>query len=344
MRAHNPLGWISALPVFLIDDDIVESKNLVRQNFIEQDVGKYKSVVMAERYSQGFGIPLYPLVGRVDDNLTGLPSLQFPTFTGATPYQNIVLIMAVDSPAARRDILKYFFRNASTDTVFVIDAGNEDNFGQVKFFTKRPLLGDERGKQSYFQSLPKMVPEPFPVKYIPFPANHYTNLGSSASEKSCADLDQTLAINSIMATIMCGILQNFLYIKPMNYHEIRYSLNGAISTVFNTPANWLSDVGGNTWHSTEFAKNIRYQDALALDYLKGFGVATEYRNHIVQKLDAMGLTVTDLGELLPKPKPAQTVAIEGATKPTKFAPVKRVRRTPVNPLLVPVDMSEDIQF
>ena len=36
--------------LILIDGDIVEEKNLVRQNFIEQDIGQNKAEVMASRY------------------------------------------------------------------------------------------------------------------------------------------------------------------------------------------------------------------------------------------------------------------------------------------------------
>lgn len=35
----------------LVDGDTVEPKNLIRQNFIEQDIGKNKAAVMADRYS-----------------------------------------------------------------------------------------------------------------------------------------------------------------------------------------------------------------------------------------------------------------------------------------------------
>lgn len=36
--------------IIICDGDIVEPKNLIRQNFIEQDVGRIKSQVLAERY------------------------------------------------------------------------------------------------------------------------------------------------------------------------------------------------------------------------------------------------------------------------------------------------------
>lgn len=242
IRQFNPLGWKDDLPVFLIDDDVVEEKNLKRQNFIQQDIGKNKAVVLAERYSRGMGLPLYPVVRRI--NFTdSVKRLHAPSFSGNMPEDNIILIMAVDSPQARRDILKCFLH---TPNIFIIDAGNEDNFGQVKFFTNTYLTtGEGKTKtdnevSKMIGSIPKMIPEPIPVNYIPYSYKYYENLGTTVAEKSCADLDQTLAINAMMATIMCGILQNFLYAKPFTYNQINYNLNGAVSTVFNTPKFWFS--------------------------------------------------------------------------------------------------------
>lgn len=40
----------------ICDGDIVEQKNLVRQNFSEADLGRNKARVLAERYSRVFGI------------------------------------------------------------------------------------------------------------------------------------------------------------------------------------------------------------------------------------------------------------------------------------------------
>lgn len=36
--------------IIICDGDIVEKKNLVRQNFVEQDIGRNKAAVLAERY------------------------------------------------------------------------------------------------------------------------------------------------------------------------------------------------------------------------------------------------------------------------------------------------------
>ena len=40
----------------ICDGDVVEEKNLVRQNFIPADLGENKAQVLAERYSKVFGL------------------------------------------------------------------------------------------------------------------------------------------------------------------------------------------------------------------------------------------------------------------------------------------------
>ena len=42
--------------IIICDGDIAEPKNLVRQNFLEQDIGRNKAAVLAERYAGAFGI------------------------------------------------------------------------------------------------------------------------------------------------------------------------------------------------------------------------------------------------------------------------------------------------
>ncbi|KPV45691.1 ThiF family adenylyltransferase [Alicyclobacillus ferrooxydans] len=44
--------------VLLCDGDVVEQKNLLRQYFLEQDVGRNKAEVLAERYARAYGIDI----------------------------------------------------------------------------------------------------------------------------------------------------------------------------------------------------------------------------------------------------------------------------------------------
>lgn len=62
-----------AVPVLLIDGDTVEEKNLLRQYFLPQDVGRKKADVLAERYGRAYGLDIgsYPEYLTTEVNLAG---------------------------------------------------------------------------------------------------------------------------------------------------------------------------------------------------------------------------------------------------------------------------------
>ena len=64
------IGFAADRPVRILvcDGDVVEGKNLIRQNFVEQDIGRNKAQVMAERYSAAFGIECEYIPRFVEDN------------------------------------------------------------------------------------------------------------------------------------------------------------------------------------------------------------------------------------------------------------------------------------
>src|SRR5512143_3997366 len=51
----------------IADGDKVEPKNLTRQNFVASDVGEFKSIALAKRYSAAFGIPIRAISGMLED-------------------------------------------------------------------------------------------------------------------------------------------------------------------------------------------------------------------------------------------------------------------------------------
>ena len=263
VQAYNPAAPMGSVKIFLVDGDIVEQKNLVRQNFIEQDVGKPKALVLAERYGRAFGMDLFPVVQNVTLRSNWSGDLEFETSrknsngSYSLSLNGSLILMCVDSAEARKTILSRIRmdqdvdRTPSPGPAFVIDAGNEDNFGQVRFFSMKSLTYSDpsHGRYPTFKDwLEKRsgsrTPKPFTyqheMNFIPIPVSHYEGLGESASEKSCAELNQTLAINAIMATTMMGIVQNLYFFQPMTYDCIRVGLDGANATEFNTPFSWLS--------------------------------------------------------------------------------------------------------
>lgn len=235
----NPRGWLVNPQIVVIDFDVVEEKNLIRQNFIAQDVGKHKATVLANRYSRAFGVNIVPMLERIDHNMyqggleRSLKTLMGADFIGS---RDAMVLMCVDSVAARKEVLRAFAdMNATVGSqpYFVIDAGNEDTFGQVKFFHLKSIVTHFSRTTSEISSMeaPKMTPVPVSLPFIPMDLNYYNNIVDNQAV-SCAELDQTLAINASMATMMMGVVQNYMYCKPFSYNGRNIDLNGAGSTTF----------------------------------------------------------------------------------------------------------------
>lgn len=241
LRRFNPAAMLEKCDIYVIDGDIVEEKNLSRQNFIAPDVGRNKALVVAERYARAFGLNIIPCTEFLRPETK-------PKFDGPageilfkTVFENAVVIFAVDSAKARKEILQ-FMNHYCTSNLFVIDAGNEDDFGQIKTFTGHMLINEHGNLGQTLDGLPKDLPCELTVGFIPFDFEYYRNLGESASERSCADLPQTLAINTMMSTLILCTLQNFLQLRPMTYDGQSFSLKGGVSTTWNTPRNWARRV------------------------------------------------------------------------------------------------------
>lgn len=153
-----------------------------------------------------------------------------------------VVISCVDSPDARRRLLQLiptmlamktgsYNENlipAHLQNFLVIDAGNEDAFGQVSYFN--PIVPTLCDNETLLKAIPDRSPCSLDIGYVPMPIGKYKNMKEGIREGSCADLDQTLAINQMMATFIGMIFQNLLYGMKMDFHTIRANLNGTFSS------------------------------------------------------------------------------------------------------------------
>jgi molybdopterin/thiamine biosynthesis adenylyltransferase len=318
LRKHNPAAMLDKCDIYVIDGDIVEEKNLSRQNFITPDVGRNKALVVAERYARAFGINVIPCT----EFLT--PTTR-PTFDGPageiafkTVFENAVVIFCVDSAKARKEILQ-FMNKYCTSNLFVIDAGNEDDFGQIKMFTGHLLLNSGSETKKTLAGMPKDVPCSLTTGFIPMDFEYYENLGESVSERSCADLPQTLAINTMMATLILCTLQNFMQLRPMTYDGQSYSLTGGTSTSWNTPRRWAQRVvdwdNAKAAHHNFIRGNGRINAGTAL---KASGdengdIFFKLRNEAKASYKASGMRLLSSGELeqiAPPPPPEMKVVAE----------------------------------
>jgi molybdopterin/thiamine biosynthesis adenylyltransferase len=255
--------WIVNPAIHLIDDDIVEEKNLSRQNFIYTDVGKPKAVVLAQRYSKAYNIPIVPIVEKVIG--TGTFSVSSKIFnSGEALIQGnklaAMVISCVDSMAARRAILEEFSHTVFNHGGIFLDGGNEDLFGQVMISNPRHIAHRRVSKTdidtlaSRYPKLATNLPVKHTVTEIPLDLKFYSLGGDGTSTRSCADLDQTMAINSLIAVTMFGMIQNILYSKVINTPRINVTLAGSFPEYYTPQFLWNISVNGSNELTTEQRK------------------------------------------------------------------------------------------
>ena len=153
------LGYASEHPTRIIvcDGDVTEQKNLIRQNFVEQDIGRNKAQVLAERYAAAFGIECEyrPEFIETQEELYTL------TEPDRVPYpmepQRVILLGCVDNNKSRQLCHRVF--QQKRDLIY-IDAGNGEHTGQVVCGVRqsgrtlyKPICFTDSGRYSH--SIPK---------------------------------------------------------------------------------------------------------------------------------------------------------------------------------------------
>lgn len=182
----------------ICDGDIVEQKNLVRQNFSEADLGRNKARVLAERYSRVFGIEteyVPNFVETVDALMELIRPLDWKRdqYEWKTIKEMVVLIGAVDNNRSRQVCHKAF--SQSKELVY-IDSGNGEFSGQV-------VCGVRRNGRTVQKPVGSVYPELMRDKGDKFP-----------TELSCAEAaqsdPQSMAANITAATAVVDMVYNIL--------------------------------------------------------------------------------------------------------------------------------------
>lgn len=247
--------------VYLFDDDTVETKNLTRQLFIKPDVGHYKASALANRYEKAYNFPIIDVNIKFQDVGQHTEATEEELYRarrkeilvdGGNPdgvrrneehgylnffYSNryTVYIICIDSVEDRFKIFNMIATLAANDKYMIIDAGNENTFGQVsnfqlKAYTEPTYPDSDKVVTAYNNSLEQAISESYTAikdlksSGIPFPWNLY--IGREESEINCADLDQTLAVNSLMASGIMLSFQNLALMNPIKVSTTYYNLNG----------------------------------------------------------------------------------------------------------------------
>ena len=205
------IGFAAARQIRIIvcDGDVVEEKNLIRQNFVEQDIGRNKAQVMAERYSAAFGIECEYIPRFVEDEkelfrLTE-PDFRQNSWRGVPETQRVLLLGCVDNNKSRKMCHAVFSRHKD---IIYIDSGNGEHTGQV-------VCGVRQTGRTMYKPVCSLYPDMLKDE-DKFP-----------SELSCAEravsAPQSVTANLTAATAVVSFLYDLLICGELKTRYVTFS-------------------------------------------------------------------------------------------------------------------------
>jgi PRTRC genetic system ThiF family protein len=218
------------LRLYFVDDDRIEEKNLVRQNFCQAEIGYPKAFSLAWRYTAAFGLTITPVVERFSAELLDRYK---PSYS---PQGTLTIVVgAVDNVHARRDMAEAITAKLRTqpnprDKLFWLDAGNERLSGQV-------LAGNSLEPEPLLSPLGYCVGIPLPHLQEPSLLMERERPVDEV-DLSCADLtllaEQSAMINRAMATWLGVYLYRLLQSRDLDMMATYLSLRGATRSTLIT--------------------------------------------------------------------------------------------------------------
>lgn len=190
--------------IIIADGDIVERKNLIRQNFAECDIGENKAEVMAERYSEVFGIETEYIPDFIESE-EQLCELLDVKGGWNEPKPIGILIGAVDNNRSRVMCHNVF---QTLDDMIYIDAGNGEYTGQV-------VCGVKQSGTVMSKPAARVYPEIL------------TDVEKFPSELSCAERSvsapQSIAANLFASTAIASMLYYLLIEGELKTNRMTFS-------------------------------------------------------------------------------------------------------------------------
>ena len=196
--------------VIVCDGDIVEEKNLVRQNFISADLGKNKAQVLSERYASAFGLEISYIPEFIEDE-DRLAELVRPDTYQLSPYGYeqeeglSILIGGVDNNRSRQLCHKVF---KDAKNLIYIDSSNGEHTGQV-------VCGIRRSGRTYYKPIGDIYPDVL-LDTDKFP-----------TQLSCAEAavsaPQSIVANIMAGTAVVSYLYNIMVLGNIETRSVTFS-------------------------------------------------------------------------------------------------------------------------
>lgn len=204
-RHRQPYG----ISYTLVDGDKVEKKNIIRQNFIASDIGKFKSDVLAKRYSLAFGIEIQsaPVYIKTLDDLNKICKNHVDIIAGC-----------VDNYWTRKCLCEWIDKKQDYNRPLLIDAGNEEKSGQI--FIQGEINNSSVCPPKLLEVHPEIAQAKDEIK----------------QDRSCAEGvatgEQSLSVNITAALLIYNIVESLLRGNPLHYYEVTFSNQNSFQKKF----------------------------------------------------------------------------------------------------------------
>lgn len=270
--------------ITIIDKDLIEDKNLTRQNFVSSDLGKNKAEVMSTRYGRAFGIDIRYISEYINNHLMLVDYMK----TFPKDESHFVIVDCTDNNKTRLLIhhaIEYYASTISSkQSIYYISSGNEEIAGQVSLSVKhlntqvrslKVLLDTVTFEQSVSESFLFNVPDICEL----FPDMDIDKL---PEELSCAENSilspQNIHTNYTAATIQIGLLNKIINEMPIKQFLTFFNIDTSLQKgLLNTRKDYEA--------AFAYVADNYYQTLYLPATLENFNLEEAYKIPTPEKMD-----------------------------------------------------------
>lgn len=227
--SQSPSEIIKEISITLIDGDVIEEKNILRQNFIPSEKGANKAEALAERCNRAFGMNIIAIPEFLDEKQ--IKNLSRNNYNNS----GRIIIGCVDRHEVR-NLISQHIKGGYQDTFYnapsvYIDVGNELEAGQLFIsgpVTDRSLVGKANAHSRFTGQI--LIHEFYPVI-----GKTDVKKASPSCDENTATGAQRMVVNVKAATLAFEAFEALLSPAEVPFYEITFG-PGATRTYY------LSDI------------------------------------------------------------------------------------------------------
>ena len=203
------------LHLTLIDGDEVEEKNLLRQNFILDDLGENKAEALAYRYKDQMDVSTKAIT-----EFFTKPEEIVALFDKDANFN--VIVGAVDNHYARYLIEQAMVAHKDEYNAVWVDSGNGERFGQVIISGSEKVLQLEKIRSFVPDApSPKSPFELYPESFMDFSGTN-GDVTQLSCELAAISAPQNIATNIIAAHVVFMVLNKLFAGEVINCYEYKF--------------------------------------------------------------------------------------------------------------------------